>query len=134
MALVVYFSSVSENTKTFVEKLGMRNKRIPLLATDDFLLVDEPYVLIVPSYGAGRNESTVPKQVIKFLNNEYNRANIQAVVGSGNRNYGEKYCRAAQIVATKCEVPLVYTYEILGLPDDVENVKRIIDSLERNLE
>ena len=43
--LVVYFSSATENTKRFVEKLGLPSQRIPLRRSDPELTVDEPYVL-----------------------------------------------------------------------------------------
>ena len=42
MSNLVYFSSVSENTHRFVEKLGMPATRIPLHGRIE---VDEPYVL-----------------------------------------------------------------------------------------
>lgn len=51
--LLVYFSSATGNTKRFVEKLGFRNKRIPLRPRDEFLYVNEPYVIVVPTYGGG---------------------------------------------------------------------------------
>ncbi|EUA90551.1 nrdI Flavodoxin like family protein [Mycobacterium ulcerans str. Harvey] len=46
---LVYFSSVSENTHRFVQKLGLPATRIPLHGRIE---VDEPYVLILPTYGA----------------------------------------------------------------------------------
>jgi len=51
--LVVYFSSATRNTERFVEKLDLPNKRIPLHKTEPPLVVDEPYVLICPTYGGG---------------------------------------------------------------------------------
>lgn len=48
---LVYFSSVSENTHRFVQKLGIPATRIPLHGRIE---VDEPYVLILPTYGGGR--------------------------------------------------------------------------------
>ena len=77
--LVVYFSSATENTKRFVEKLGLPSQRIPLRRSDPELTVDEPYVLICPTYGGGAsvsggNSRPVPGQVIRFLNNEGNRS------------------------------------------------------------
>ena len=47
--LVVYFSSATENTKRFVEKVGLPSRRIPLHRTSEELIVDEPYVLICPT-------------------------------------------------------------------------------------
>ena len=52
MSLIVYFSSRSENTHRFVQRLGLPAVRIPLNEREH-LQVDEPYILIVPSYGGG---------------------------------------------------------------------------------
>lgn len=48
---LVYFSSVSENTHRFVQKLGIPAIRIPLHGRIE---VDHPYVLLLPTYGGGR--------------------------------------------------------------------------------
>jgi protein involved in ribonucleotide reduction len=48
---LVYFSSVSENTHRFVQKLGIPATRIPLHGRIE---VDRPYVLVLPTYGGGR--------------------------------------------------------------------------------
>ena len=52
MSLIVYFSSSSENTHRFVQRLGLPAVRIPLNERER-IQVDEPYILIVPSYGGG---------------------------------------------------------------------------------
>ena len=77
----------------------------------------------------GTNRGAVPKQVIKFLNVRGNRDNLVGVIGAGNTNFGEDYCRAAHRVADKCRVPLLYRFELLGTEDDVENVDEGLDSL-----
>ena len=41
MSSLVYFSSVSENTRRFVEKLDIDATRIPLRPTEPFLHVQE---------------------------------------------------------------------------------------------
>lgn len=123
MPLVVYFSSVSENTKKFVEKVGVRSMRIPLLPTENFLVVNEPYILLTPSYGAGKPQHAVPKQVIKFLNDAHNRSFLKGLVCSGNTNYGDGYCIAGRIISEKTGAPILYRYELLGLPEDVAAVK-----------
>lgn len=117
--LVVYFSSVTENTRRFVEKLGRRSARIPLRPADPFLTVDEDFVLVVPTYGGGSTTGAVPKQVIKFLNHQGNRSHIRAVVSAGNTNFGTAYCIAGDIIAAKCHVPHLYKFELLGMPHDV---------------
>jgi protein involved in ribonucleotide reduction len=126
---IVYFSNVSENTKRFVDKLGIQNHRIPLYTTDEHLQVSEPYVLISPTYGLGDDETSVPKQVIRFLNDPLNRENLRAIIGAGNTNFGDKYCRAAEVIARKTGVPLIYKFELLGTPDDVATVKEKMELL-----
>ncbi|GAB91057.1 class Ib ribonucleoside-diphosphate reductase assembly flavoprotein NrdI [Gordonia rhizosphera] len=126
--LIVYFSSVSENTHRFVEKLGMRSVRIPLIDRAGGFRVDEPYVLICPTYGGGKASSPigggfVPKQVIKFLNNEHNRALIRGVIAAGNTNFGEEFCYAGDIISRKCRVPYLYRFELMGTADDVDRVR-----------
>lgn len=123
MVNIVYFSSATGNTRRFVEKLGLPAQRIPLLKSDEFLHVDHPYVLIVPTYGGGNLKGAVPKQVIAFLNDPGNRSHCVGVISSGNTNFGTAYCLAGDIVATKLNVPHMYKFELLGTPEDVSRVR-----------
>ncbi|MDY3128188.1 MAG: class Ib ribonucleoside-diphosphate reductase assembly flavoprotein NrdI [Corynebacterium sp.] len=123
--LVVYFSSATQNTHRFVTKLGLPAQRIPLRSTEEPLVVNEPYVLVCPTYGGGasishENSRPVPVQVIKFLNNEHNRGLIRAVISGGNSNFGADFGKAGEVIAEKCKVPYVYRYELLGNAEDVE--------------
>ncbi|BAJ75804.1 protein [Microbacterium testaceum StLB037] len=130
--LLVYFSSVSGNTARFIEKLGMRAQRIPLRPTDSPLVIDEPFVLVTPTYGGGAGrgveKGAVPKQVIRFLNEERNRRHIRGVISAGNTNFGDAFCLAGDIISRKCNVPHLYRLEVFGTPDDVE---RVTEGLER---
>jgi protein involved in ribonucleotide reduction len=125
---VVYFSSISNNTHRFIEKLGMPAKRIPLYAREEPLTVTEPYVLVLPTYGGGNGNGAVPKQVIRFLNVPENRALVRGVIGSGNTNFGSAYCLAGDIVAAKCKVPHLYRFELFGTSDDVMAVREGLES------
>jgi protein involved in ribonucleotide reduction len=120
---LIYFSSVSGNTHRFVEKLGVPAERIPLFPSEPPLRARDPYVLVLPTYGGGEGRGAVPKQVIRFLNDEGNRSLIRGVVAAGNTNFGEGYCLAGDIVAAKCDVPLLYRFEVFGTPDDVSAVQ-----------
>jgi len=121
---VVYFSSVSENTKRFVDKLEAQSVRIPIRTEEAAEFVhDRDSVLVVPTYGGGNDNSTVPKQVIKFLNNPENRKHIKAVIAGGNTNFGSHFGKAGDIVADKLGVPVLYRFEITGTPEDVIEVK-----------
>lgn len=127
---VVYFSSVSENTKRFVDKLGAPSVRIPLKTEEAAQFVhDRDSVLVVPTYGGGNDGSTVPKQVIRFLNNPDNRRHIKAVIAGGNTNFGAHFCRAGEIIAQKLGVPVLYRFEVTGTPEDVVEVKERLAGL-----
>ncbi|WP_167043254.1 class Ib ribonucleoside-diphosphate reductase assembly flavoprotein NrdI [Salinibacterium sp. ZJ454] len=127
MNRLVYFSSVSGNTDRFVKSLGRKATRIPLKVHDDPIHVTEPYVLVLPTYGGGNGRGAVPKQVIKFLNDEKNRSLVRGVIAAGNTNFGEAYCIAGDIVAAKCKVPLLYRFELFGTPDDTRAVNTGLD-------
>lgn len=124
MGDLVYFSSRSENTRRFVEKLGRNALRLPLDATDEPPQVEMPYVLVTPSYGGGGDKGAVPKPVIHFLNNPNNRSLIRGVIAAGNTNFGDAYGRAGKIIADKCGVPLLYRFELLGTEEDVTAVRQ----------
>ncbi|MCF6688205.1 MULTISPECIES: class Ib ribonucleoside-diphosphate reductase assembly flavoprotein NrdI [Raoultella] len=123
MSLIVYFSSSSENTHRFVQRLGLPAVRIPLNERER-IQVDEPYILIVPSYGGGGTAGAVPRQAIRFLNDPHNRQLIRGVIAAGNRNFGDAYGRAGDVVAQKCSVPYLYRFELMGTPQDVANVRK----------
>jgi protein involved in ribonucleotide reduction len=123
---LVYFSSVSENTHRFVQKLGLDATRIPLHGR---IQVHEPYVLVLPTYGGGRATPDinaggyVPKQVIAFLNDPHNRSLLRGVIAAGNTNFGAEFCYAGDVVSRKCEVPYLYRFELMGTEDDVAAVR-----------
>lgn len=127
MGLLVYFSSRSENTHRFVERLGIRARRIPILQRDEeepsSLQIDEPFVLMTPSYGGGGTKGAVPKPVIRFLNNAGNRSLIRGVIAAGNSNFGEAFGIAGKIISAKCQVPYLYRFELLGTDEDIGNVR-----------
>ena len=127
---LVYFSNYSENTKRFVEKLTDAGVRIPInpsLARD--LVMDVEYVLVVPTYGGGSESPAIPKAVKVFLNNHTNRDLLRGVIGTGNTNFGEHYCKAAAMISAKTGVPIIARVEITGTPYDVELVKNRLEIL-----
>lgn len=136
--LITYFSSTSENTHRFVKKLELPAARIPLRRSEEELVVTEPHVLIVPTYGGGAGMTgdfsrPVPKQVIRFLNNEQNRGLLRGVIASGNLNFGNDFCKAGDIIAAKCKVPYLYRFELMGTDHDVQRVKEGLADFEREL-
>ena len=124
MGSIVYFSSRSENTHRFVEKLGASSLRLPVDASATAPAATRPYVLVVPTYGGGAVKGAVPKPVIRFLNEPSNRGLIRGVIAAGNTNFGAAFAIAGDIVAQKCAVPLLYRFELLGTREDVANVRQ----------
>ncbi|MCX8995849.1 class Ib ribonucleoside-diphosphate reductase assembly flavoprotein NrdI [Rhizobiaceae bacterium BDR2-2] len=124
MGGLVYFSSRSENTRRFVEKLGVPALRLPLAGDEPAPAMQESYVLVTPTYGGGGEKGAVPKPVIRFLNDPANRALIRGVIAAGNTNFGAAFAMAGDIVAAKCAVPFLYRFELLGTAEDVDNVRQ----------
>ena len=135
---VVYFSSSTENTRRFVDKVGIPSVRLPVVRKDLPVKGDAPYVLVVPSYGGGRMEPkhAIPKQVMTFLKDPESRNNCVGVISSGNMNFGEAYLIAGKLLSEKLKVPFLYGFELLGTPTDVDRVREGItsqwDTLVRN--
>ena len=125
MSQLVYFSSSSENTHRFMQRLGLPAIRIPLNERER-IRVDEPYILIVPSYGGGGGGTAgaVPRQVIRFLNDTHNRALIRGVIASGNRTFGDAYGRAGGVVSQRCGVAWLSRCELMGTQSDIDNVRK----------
>ena len=129
MTSLVYFSSASENTHRFVQKLGLPAPRIPTARPRGHLRAHEPYVLIVPTYGGGndgmgRDTSYVPKRSSKFLNND-------AQQGADPRRDRGRQHQLRRILSvlqetsslSKCRVPYLYRFELMGTAEDVERVR-----------
>lgn len=131
--LIVYYSSSSANTCRFVQNLGIRAIRIPISMKEEMSPISEPYILICPTYADDDGSKAVPKQVIKFLNNPKHRELMLGVVASGNRNFGEMFAYAGTVISRKCNVPVLYRFELSGTPEDIINIKMGVEKLWNSL-
>jgi protein involved in ribonucleotide reduction len=129
---IIYFSNYSGNTKRFVEKLDDSAVRIPIDWRSNRVTASRPYVLFVPTYGGGEGRAAIPRQVRSFLNVIENRDLLRGVVGFGNTNFGEHFCKAADLISQKTGVPVIARVEIFGTPDDVIKVKERMSMLYDN--
>ncbi|CUI97212.1 class Ib ribonucleoside-diphosphate reductase assembly flavoprotein NrdI [Cognatishimia activa] len=128
---LVYYSSKSGNTHRFITRLGLSATKLPE-EQDQFVNMTEPFVLVCPTYADGEGRGAVPKAVIRFLNNPDNRKFILGVIGTGNRNFGETYALSGRIIAEKCKVPLLYTFELAGTDTDIVRVRSGLETLGRS--
>ena len=125
---VVYFSSASENTARFIKnchlpEAGLNVYRIPLRPKSAPLIVNEPFVIVVPTYGGGDISKALPPQVRRFLNDHGNRRLLRGVIASGNTNFGDAFCAAGDVIAAKCRVPFLYRFELMGTREDTRKVR-----------
>ena len=97
--------------------------RIPLNERER-IQVDEPYIpdrALLRRRRYGWRGATTGHSL---LNDEHNRALLRGVIASGNRNFGEAYGRAGDVIARKCSVPWLYRFELMGTQSDIENVRK----------
>ncbi|PPE06811.1 class Ib ribonucleoside-diphosphate reductase assembly flavoprotein NrdI [Mesoplasma corruscae] len=125
---VVYFSSKSNNTHRFIQKLNFLNSRIPY-ELEEKISVNSDYVLITPTYSGGDDAASgaVPKQVIQFLNDPDNRKYCRGVIASGNTNFGDSFAIAGPILSKKLQVPLLFQFELLGTFDEIKQIQEILE-------
>src|SRR5690625_7627119 len=83
-----FFSSVSEMTLRFDDKLDMLAARIPLQRQEPALVTHRQFVLITPTYGGGNGRGAVPQEGLQFLNVGRHRQPIRGVVRGGDPNLG----------------------------------------------
>jgi protein involved in ribonucleotide reduction len=106
--VLIAFDSRTGNVKRFVAKLDMNCIQI-----SENLFVKEPFVLITYTTGFGE----IPKLTTAFLSN--NHTNLIAVSSSGNKNWGAKYGRSADVIAAQYNVPIISKFELSGTQNDV---------------
>ncbi|NTF17278.1 class Ib ribonucleoside-diphosphate reductase assembly flavoprotein NrdI [Agrobacterium rubi] len=123
MGALVYFSSQTGNTHHLIEKTGIGAHRIPISPKDGALIVDEPFVLVVPTYGASDGRGAIPKQVLSFLETGDHENLIRGVIGGGNMNFGATYCLAARKISEKYRVPVLYKFELRGTSTDADKIR-----------
>ncbi|MCY9546810.1 class Ib ribonucleoside-diphosphate reductase assembly flavoprotein NrdI [Lysinibacillus xylanilyticus] len=105
--MLIYYASLTGNVQRFVEKLNIETKCIREENAS------EPYVLITYTFGFGE----VPIEVKKWLKN--NGHLMRAVAVSGNRNWGDNYGKAGDLIAQEYGVPLLQKFELAGTDEDV---------------
>lgn len=104
--------------------------RIPIDSSiNPSIIMDGEFVLFVPTYGGGSEKSAIPRQVKKFLNVEQNRNLLRGVVGFGNTNFGQDFCKAAEIISRKTGVPIIARVEIFGTDYDLQIIKERLEIL-----
>ena len=81
--------------------------------------VDFDYILITPTIGFGK----VPEDVERFLKENYKY--LKGVVGSGNKNWGNRFAKASEIISEQYNVPLLMKIELHGNTKDLIKFRKI---------
>ena len=129
----VYFSSKTGKTERLLHSAGLAGLRLPCAADAPVPEVHAPFVLLTPSFGDTDGKGDVPKAVIRFLNNPDNRQWLRAVVACGDRNFGAAFARAGDVLARKCQVPLLHRVEREGTASDWQRLQAIDAHLNAHL-
>jgi protein involved in ribonucleotide reduction len=112
----IIFFSLTGNVRRFVSKLGLPSTE--LSNTNPFLEVQEPFVLIVPSYDKG-----VTDILWDFMETADNQSFCKGVVGSGNLNFDSLYVFTAKDLARDFGVPILGAFEYFGTNRDITHIK-----------
>ena len=127
----VFYSSKTGNTKRLLDSAGLAALRLPQAPEAVVPCVDAPFVLVTPTFGDAQGKGAVPKAVIRFLNVASNRQWLRAVVACGDRNFGQNFASAGDVIAHKCAVPLLLRIEGAGASGDWQRLQAIDQHLSR---
>ena len=117
--MLIVFISITGKISSFLQKTGYEHCFQIFTGKE---IVDEPFVLMCGSVGFGES----PVQLVKFLENNHNY--MKAVIGSGNKNWGNMYGKAPRDISKKYGVPLLFMFESSGNSYDIEQFHQIMKS------
>ncbi|WP_145052571.1 class Ib ribonucleoside-diphosphate reductase assembly flavoprotein NrdI [Paenibacillus xylanexedens] len=117
--MLIAYTSRTGNVRKFVERTGF-----PSIRLEEDTVVNEPFVLVTYTSGFGQ----IPKNVVPFLtlNHQY----LRGVSSSGNRNWGEKFGKAADSVSLLFGVPIINKFEHYGSEKDVAHFIEEVHEIE----
>ncbi|MED4579067.1 class Ib ribonucleoside-diphosphate reductase assembly flavoprotein NrdI [Bacillus atrophaeus] len=115
--LIAYYSRTG-NVRRFVTKTGL-----PAVELTPDLSLTEPFVCVTGTYGFGQVAGTVSD----FLadNSDY----LAGVAASGNRNWGDNFAKAADVIAAQYGVPVIGRFELAGTDADVRQFSERVNTL-----
>lgn len=117
------FFSLTGQTRRFIKKLDLPAYEIE--ATNPFYELNEPYILIVPTY-----DKEVTEVVNDFIEYKSNQQNMLGVAGGGNLNFADLFIYTAKDIASDYGVPLLFSFEFSGTNEDVKKFKKVVSEIE----
>jgi protein involved in ribonucleotide reduction len=120
--MLVAYASLTGNVKRFIDRLPFEAVNIR-----DMERIDQPYVLVTYTFQFGQ----IPEPVHAFLQRHHdNQRYLSGVASSGNRNWGARFARAADLIARDYQVPILHKFELAGLEQDVQIFTEKVSEIE----
>ena len=135
------YISLSGNTASFIKRLTayLQEGRADLEVEQinikdlvkegqDFFAMDNQFVAFLPTYLEGGNGvdsgdvEILTNDLAAFIEFEENYKKCFGIVGSGNRNFNNQYCLTAKQYSQRFGFPLLDTFELRGLQNDISRV------------
>ena len=142
------YISLSGNTESFIKRLtsflqenheGLEVDQVNIkdLVKEGqaFFAVNNPFVAFLPTYLEGGNGvdtgdvEILTNDLGKFIAFADNSQNCLGIVGSGNRNFNNQYCLTAKQYAERFGFPVLDTFELRGLQNDIQRIGQKIATL-----
>jgi protein involved in ribonucleotide reduction len=112
---MIVFASRTGNVRYMIGKLGLPSAEI----TED-LVIHCPYLLFTYTDGLGE----IPLRVDTFLNVKENQDNLKGIIVTGNINFGDLFCKAADLINQKYTVPIIRKIDLRGTDQDVLEIRK----------
>jgi protein involved in ribonucleotide reduction len=116
--------TVTGNVRNFIERTGLNS--VELTPDNPYFEVNEPYIIVVPSY-----VGHITEDVIDFVEYKNNIEYLMGFAASGNLNFDDLYCVNGKELSKKFDKPLIFTFEYSGTDKDIEKFKEEISKIEK---
>ena len=148
MKISLVYISLSGNTASFIKRLSTflqeRHENVEIEQVDikdmvkeerPFYAMSQSFVAFLPTYLEGGNGldngdvEILTNDLGDFIAFEENYKRCFGIVGSGNRNFNNQYCLTAKQYAERFNFPVLDTFELRGLNEDVKRIGLKIEEL-----
>ena len=148
MKISLVYISLSGNTASFIKRLSAflqeRHEDAEIEQVDikdmvkeerPFYAMSQSFVAFLPTYLEGGNGldngdvEILTNDLGDFITFEENYKRCFGIVGSGNRNFNNQYCLTAKQYAERFGFPVLDTFELRGLNEDVKRIGLKIEEL-----
>jgi nrdI protein len=127
---LVYYTKTG-NTKRFVDKIN-GYESIELSPIDPFITLNEPYILVIPSY----EPNVLPEiyeTLVDFFEINDNVVLCAGTFSGGNLNFNDKFGVTARWIKKKYNIPIIHMFEFQGGNRDVAELEKHLNILSNML-